>query len=329
MAAGPSPGFCADYRSFVHAHPDATLWHDPDFLEALAPVGARGGYCGVVLRDGGGAVTAAVPVYRKRRVDGVVATVPPLARYADPLTALPHGRGGEAQAVDVLRAAWRDCVSADHVLSPRAAHLAGALRVSCPGLGVRERDTYVVSLDDGLEAAHRRMSRSKRKRLRKAGAYWRTATIGLGAECRDVLAAPFRRQGLAVPYDEAVLSALAVALAPRGGFRIDAALHPDGTLGAAALVIADEGTAYALLSGSTDAARAHDGGSYALWRNVTAAAELGCRRLDFLGSDLPGPAQNRRDLGGVRETYVRVWLDRRWWTRAWRGRVLRTAVRRT
>ena len=319
MAAYLPAGFCADYRRFVAAHPDATLWHDPEVLRALEPPGERGAYHGVVVRDTSGQVAAAVPVYRKRRVDGTVATVPPLARYADPLTALPRDGGGEAQAVAVLREAWRDCVSVDHVLGSRAAPLVGALRAAFPGLGVRERATYLVPLDDGLDAAHRRVSRSKRKRLRKAEDYWQATDVGLSRACGDVLAAPFRRRGLAVPYDESVLQALAIALAPRGAFRIDAARHPDGTLGAAALVIADEGTAYALLSGSTDAARAYDGGSYVLWRNVAYAAERGCRRLDFLGSDLPGPAQNRRDLGGVRETYVQVWLDRRPWTRAWRA----------
>lgn len=315
-------GFGDDYRAFVAAHPGASLWHDPDFLTALAPPQTRGAYHGVVLRDASGTVTAAVPVYRKRRLDGLVATVPPLGRYADPLTAAPPGRGGEAQAVAVLREAWRGCVSVDHVLSPRATALLAPLRQACPGLRHRERTTYLASVADGMEPAWRAVAKGKRRQLRRAEAYWTLGTSGLTAEVLEVLRTPFRRQGLAVPYSEDVLRAVARDLAPGERFRVHTARHPDGVLGAAGVAVADGETVYALVSGSTAAARGHDGGSLMLWRHLRFAAATGRSRVDFLGSDLEGPGRNRRELGGRAAAYAQVWWDQRAWTRGlrwWRG----------
>lgn len=302
-------GFDAAYRRFVAAHPDAAVWHDPDFCEALAPPTLLSAYRGVTLTDARGEVLAAVPVYRKWRPWGRVLAIPPFGRYADPLTR-DGGAEGVAQAVAVLAKAFQGCTAVDHFLSPEASErLLPALRARMQGLEVLPRTTYRIAIDAPPEEIKRRASKDKRRQLRRAADYWTYRHEGLTPEVLDVLEATYARQGMRVPYQRAALQRLAVALAPSDGIAIGCARHPDGSLGAVSIAIAGARQVYCLLSGAREDARQQAGGSFVLSQAVDWAYASGRGQLDFLGSDLAGPGRNRKELGGVRGAYAHL----RWW----------------
>lgn len=311
----------AAYRDFVAGCPTATVWHRAELLTCFGREARHADWDAAVHRDAAGGIVAALPYYAKRRLDGRVVVMPAPIRYLGPVFDPAYAaRVGFAEAYRrVLAGLPTGLRSFDQAWSPAlpppAVALAGAQFRSAA------RPTYLVDLTGGAEALARRPNKSMRKRLRRAERYWRCTPEPLTADAHDVLEASVRREGVDVGYRRDALGEALGALGEAGVAHV--ARHPDGSIGAVSVAIADEGTGYCWLSGSTLRARDHDGGSYVLWCDVSWAQRRGCAQVDFLGSALPGPAENRRQLGGRRAEYPYVYRDAAPWTRAlrwWRTR---------
>ena len=294
------------YRAYVHAHAEATLWHDADFLAALVPPGERGAWL-YVAAERDGELVAVWPHYVKRRLDGRVVTVPPLARYADPL-------GGDAAFAKTGLAALTQGRAAVTLLLSPGQQLAGEHLPARTHL--RERTTYLASTAGGVAGMRTRVSKRMRRTLRKAGDHWTVAEVErLGTRELRILAEPFRRQGIAQPYADEVVARVAALLQPRGQLVAQVLLDPAGEAQAVGVALLDARRGYMWLNGSTDAARTHHGGTYVYWTNFLACAARGVPVIDCLGSELAGPAENRRQLGARPVGYLQVegrysWLAR-------------------
>ena len=309
------------YRAFVAACPTATVWHRAELLTCFGTEARGGDWDAAACRDGGGRLMAALPFYRKRRVDGRVVVMPAPVRYLGPVFDAAYVAAvGFAEAFRrVVAELPGDLRSFDQAWSPQLPPPGVALAAA--GFRSASRPTYLVDLTGGPEALARRPNKSMRKRLRRAERYWTCTPEALTGAAHEVLEASLRRAGVEVGYRREALDAALAALGEDGVVHV--ARHPDGEIGAVSVAIADAATGYCWLSGSTLRARERDGGSYVLWRDVCWAQARGCAQVDFLGSALRGPAENRRQLGGQLTTYPYVYRDGAVWTRAlrwWRGR---------
>ncbi len=312
--------FDAGYREFVVAQPGATLWHDPDFLEALAPDSDRSGW-NAALVEASGKIVGALPYFRKQRPDGWVVTLPALVRYCGPLVDSDWAEAvGPERAFDGIFGALPSGYRSFDQTWPR---LPGTIEFD--SFQYTTRTTHRIDLrGKTVPELQSDQSRNMRSDLRRAGRHFEIRFAeALSVDIHEALEAPFARQGIPVPYRRKSLEDTFALLRKRGRICCTCAYGPDGGLGAASLFVGGDYDAYALVTGSKAAARRYNGGSLVLWRGTTWALEAGMRQLDYLGSDHPGIAANLRHLGGQPAEYVHVHRDRAFWTKAlrrWRGR---------
>ena len=302
-------------RLYAEASAPRSLWSDPAFL---AGFGESRGAWHVQYVGPAGSPQLALPYFARATPLGAVVTLPPLLRYVEPLFV---GEPTPSVRARLLEAAI-EALSARHGLSTFSFTPETSALLPEDLSGLQWRPTYRVPLGEGVNTA-RLANKTMRRRLRRAREHWRLTTGPLTESVLEVLEAAFARQGIGVPYDRTVLAAHFAQLHASGQAVSHQCLDERGAVQAASVVIADERAAYCWVSGSTDAARAHDGGSLVLAADVAWAQATGRRWADFLGSALPGPAENRRQLGGERSRYAYVQRDRAWWAklrRRWRQR---------
>lgn len=312
--------FSAAYRAFVAGHAQATVWHDADLLECLTAHDSVHEWSGIELVIKGELV-GVLPICCKKRVDGLVITTPPLARYCSPLFEEVYLTtvGAEEAICSLLKATPNRYVSLDQQWHPST--FAQTLKTNC--VKVKELPTYKIKLPSTREEVMMLPRKKMRKTLRSASNYWTLAKVQLDEEGITLLGSPFVRQQKPVPFDgRAVLAAYNV-LSAKGQVVCHYAFDPQGILQGASVCIADAHTAYCWITGSSDEAREHSCGSFLLATEVLWAFEQGLKEVDFLGSALPGPAENRRHLGGVLHAYPHVYVDTNFMTktlRSWRMR---------
>ncbi len=309
-----------DYREFVAAHPQATVWHSAELVQALVLSDARLSmqYCQV---EEGGRIVGIWPLCIKRRQDGRVVTMPALMRYCSPLLEeVWLASVGESDALARLNGVLPEGIKSIDQDWPAGLDV-GPL--SNMGWAIRKRTTHLADLRDGAAALSARRSQQMRYDLRRAGERLHIQfTEQLNEADLQILQAPYARQGVALPYPEASLRAIMAALGPHGqavGVRVlDTAERMLGM----AILLRDTQSGYALLTGSSEAGRRWSAGSFALAAGIEWARTKGCERFDFLGSDTTSIADTFRRLGGVASSYTHVSHDCVFWTRAlrqWRG----------
>ena len=312
----------ATYRAFVAAQPGATIWHAPAMLEAVTSADERLSVDYVALEQAGRTVCV-LPFCRKARPDGWVVTVPPLLRYCGPLFDGEWLRGvGYTFALEllgqVLPAGYR---SLDQSWSP--ALPLGHVRAMTWPSGVVTRTTHLLDLRPGIDAIHAARAKQVRYDLRRARRLFDVkfhAQVSPGDH--DLLEAPYRRQGMAAPYDRAVVDRLAAVYGPAGQLACARISDAEGRPRAAAVYLADQTSGYAYLTGADEASRKYGLSNFAVSLGPEWAAGKGLTEFDFLGSDHPGIADTLRRLGGVPTSYGHVYRDTVPWTKAlrmWRG----------
>ena len=321
----PSLGPLARLRQLAAGHPQASIWHDIELLRGLLPDDGRHRLC-VAYVEVGEQTRACLPYCLREGLLGSVVTEPPLWRYSAPLFAADAGQEEQRELLlRLLDALPSSLGSIDLNLPPSAAHLLQGVDV--PGFLQRERSTYLANTARSEEELFARVSKRRRRHLRRAARYWAAVTVdALDSELHVILAAPFVRQGLRLPYDPERLDRILAALLPKGKALIHVLLHPDGRPGAVLVSLLSERDGYLWLAGDVEDARAEYGGHLVYWEGILGVQRSGRPQLDCLGSDLRGPAEQRRSLGAYRVPYVHVWRDRhvlRRVIRRWRGRKLK------
>ncbi|MFK8054901.1 MAG: GNAT family N-acetyltransferase [Saprospiraceae bacterium] len=308
--------FSSAYRDFIADHPEATVWHDADFLTCLTAHETTHDWSSVELSVDGDLV-GILPICTKKRVDGLVITTPPLARYCSPLfeEAYLAKVGAESAICSLLEALPKGYSSLDQQWHPSL--FAKASAASC--VEVKELPTYKIELPDTFEEVIMLPRKKMRKTLRSATKHWTLRQVQLDEEGIALLGSPFVRQQKPVPYDGRTVLAAYNLLSERGQAVCHYAYDPQGVLQGASVCLADAHTAYCWITGSSDEARDNSCGSFLLSTEVQWAFEKGLKEVDFLGSALPGPAENRRHLGGVLHSYPHVYVDANFMTKALRG----------
>ncbi len=313
----------AAYRAFVASQAGATVWHDADLLLALVSPARREqmDYAAVFERDrlGQERMVAVLPFCRKARLDGWVITMPPLMRYCGPLFDAEwlaarglHAALGEVWAV--LPKGYR-ALDQMWALSPEVLPVYPDWH-----LHVRRRLTHIAHLAVGVEQLSAAQSKQMRYDLRRAGKVFSVRhSQRLSAEALELLGEPYRRQGMAQPFDGESLGVLFDVFGERQQIVCTEIYNERSVLQACAIILADVTTGYALLTAVAEAARPLSGGSYALYQGVLWAMRRGCERFDFMGSETAGIADSFRRLGGKPASYSRVYEDTVVWTRAWRA----------
>ena len=313
MSSSPPSSLDAAYRDFVAQHPRAQVWHDADFLGALG-AGLSHGHWSYVNWTEAGELVGVLPYFRRQRFGISSITVPPLARYADPLFA-PHvvARQGVMSCVEqVLERLPRGMASVDLAWSPDVvADVSPTLILA--GLQVSLHPTYRLRLPPTAAELPSLFSSSTRKRYLRAQRQLQLKRGPLSQEGLDLLSTPYERQELSQPYDDRVLRAAFEHLRQQGHAIAHEAYDVDGQLLAASILLLDQQGAYSWVSGSSDAGRKHAAGSYLFAEEMRTAQERGHYNYDFLGSALPGPAANRRSLGGHLTHYVTWHREAGWW----------------
>lgn len=313
-------GFSPAYRAFVAAHPAATVWHDADFLECLtAHESIHDWSAAELIVDG--VLVGVLPICTKKRVDGHVITTPPLARYCSPLFRSAYLRSvGEKRAICALI----DCLPKGYVSLDQQWHptlYESTLEANC--VQTKELPTYKIELPKSLEEVIMLPRKKMRKSLRQAAEYWTLTQGKVNAEVLGLLKSPFHRQQLEVPFDDQPILSAFEYLESKEQAVCHFAHDPNGELQGATICLADNHAAYCWIAGSSEEARPYSCGSFLLATEVRWAFERGLQEVDFLGSALPGPAENRRHLGGTKHLYPHVYTDKTLLTkgiRSWRMR---------
>ena len=309
-------GFSQAYRAFVAGHPDATVWHDADFLECLAKADHWQGF----LVNEGDTCIGVLPAYLKPTKLGVSLTMPPLVRYMFPLVSPSLSKAKRNEALQALvNQAKAASAKLDFYWPPTLLEAANSIKA----VNLLERITYLGDTTGSADDLLGRANKSTRRRLRRAMEFFTVTRGPLAEDALTMLRAPFEKQGIPTPYNEQVLQRAFDVLFEKQMATCHRVLAPDGTLAAAAISLYDEQRLYLLVVGSrADLANAN-AGSLANFDMLRLSNELGLPQADFLGSMLPGPAENRRQLGGRPLSYPHLFADANLLTkslRSWRNR---------
>ena len=314
----------ASYRGFVAAQPHAGLWHEASFLTAIC-TGEPGAWAYASSRAEDGSLRAVLPYRRKRRPDGWTVHLPPLVRYCGPLLAASTTAPRRVY-LELLRGLPSGYVSFDQTWPPPSEGTVPpgyGVALADRGFGVSLRTTHLAALDGDESGLLARLGSSCRYEVRRAKRRLEVRAVTPTPVFHDCLEASLRRRGVAVPYRRESVDAAWLLLAPRGRAVCHAAYAATGDLVGASFAVADARTGYAMLSGARPEGRSLAAGTYVHYADMVWAQRGGCTRFDFLGSDDPGIALNRRRLGGRPTPYPHLYRDAAAWTQAlrwWRGR---------
>lgn len=303
-----------EYRAFVGAQAHANLWHDAEFLTA-ACVGEPGRWSYATARDEAAVLAGVLPYRRKRRRDGWTVHLPPLVRYSGPLLRRGADRRVYRQLLDAIPGGYVSFDQAWGPPGPGVPRLPYGAALAAGGFSVSLRTTHLTSLIGDVGAS---LAKGTRYEMRRANRLLTVREVEPDANVHECLEASLRRRDVAVPYRRESVDAIWASAAGSGRAVCHGVYLGTGELAAASFAVADEVTGYALLSGARDSGRKLSAGTYAHYADMLWAQRMGCARFDFLGSDDPGIALNRRHLGGVPTPYAQVYKDTRPWTRALR-----------
>ncbi len=309
-------GFSQTYRGFVAGHPDATVWHDANFLEALAEASHWQDF---QVNDGDTCI-GVLPAYLKPTKFGTSLTMPPLLRYMYPLVSPLLSHEARIEVIQsLIDQAKTASVKLDFYWPPALLEESKFIQ----GIELDERITYFGDTSGSADDLLGRASKSKRRLLRRAMEYFTVTRGDLVENSLEMLRRPFKNQGIPTPYDESTFRIAFNALHKQQKATCHRVIAPDGTIAAAAVSLHDDKQLYLLLVGSRSDLENTNAGSLANFDMLRLANEMGIAQADFLGSMLPGPAENRRQLGGKPITYPHLYADANLITkglRAWRKR---------
>lgn len=177
---------------------DATIFHDPRWLDGLLSIYPEFRPHHLVLRDGAGRLLGALPTVRVDRAGLRQYLSLPFGSYGTPLVAAGAGEPpGRIRAR--LVEAWRDLVNRPGVVRAHFAPLSRAGHDAAPALlpeGWRQAErTHVIPLTEGFDAIWtRRYDKENRTASRKAARLGVVVTLESDPAAADILEPLYRQQ---------------------------------------------------------------------------------------------------------------------------------------
>lgn len=279
------------------------LFDQPWWLDATAP-----GAWGEVLVREGDAVVARLPYVRKRRLGMTALTQPPLTQTLGPWVRLPDD-AGYARRLTVEMELMERLIAGlprfDRFQQQFSHRITNWLPFHWAGFSATVRYTYRIEDLTDLDAVLAGFRVNVRRFLRKAAGLVEVRDdLGLD-RFLELNAATFRRRGMAVPVDEALVRRLDAACERRGRRRILFAVDARGRVHAAEYVVWDERASYALMSGLDSELRDSGAGTLLKWEAIRHAATVS-EAFDFEGSVVPSIERFVRAFGGRQTPYLAV-----------------------
>lgn len=259
--------------------PTATLFQEPWWLDAAAP----GEWDEVIVRRGD-AVAARMPFVRRRRLGLTVLTMPALTPSLGPWMRPSDAKycnrlGDEKELLGELIDALPRFDLFQQTFAPEFVNW---LPFHWKGFRSSSFVTYRIAAARVEDVWADVMERTRRN-VRKAE---RSITVREDLSIDEFLRlnrAVFQRQGVDVPYSEAVVRRIDSACVARGARTLLAGVDSAGRTHAAVYIVNDSRVSYYLMGGSDPALRDSAATSLLLWTAVKRAMEAS-RIFDFEGS---------------------------------------------
>jgi hypothetical protein len=293
------------YRAFSASEPTLPIFSRGWWLDAVA-----GADCwDVAMVSKGGEVFATMPYTLRRRYRMTTLGQPSLTQKLGPWLRMFDGRPATrlAQEKDWMQALIDQLPAFDHFSQNWHYAQTNWLPFSWNGFAQTTRYTYVLhdlSAPDKIWAGFDRTVRAE----------CRKATERFKLQVRDDLPLEamltlnrktFERQGVAVPYPDALVRRIDAACRKRGRGRFFVAVDPEGRPHAANYMVWDEQCAYGLISGADPAFRNSGGASLCMWEAIRYASRE-TKKFDFAGSMMEPVEHFLRSFGAAQMPYSNV-----------------------
>jgi len=283
-----------------------TPFGQPWWLDAVAP-----GSWGEVVVERKGEVAARLPYVVKERFGLRVLTQAPLTRFLGPWTRPADGKYGHRIGVEkqLMSELIEGLPPHDAFHANFAPAISNWLAFHWAGFDATLHYTY--RLDDlaDLDAVRAGFEPNVRNQIRKAQRELKVRTDLELDPLLQITAKTFGRQGLPVPFDDALAVRLDRACRQRGVGTIIGAVDAQERVHAACFVVHDHGTSYLLYGGGDPELRSSQAGTLIIWEAIRLAAEAG-RQFDFLGSMSESFERRNRSFGARQAPYLYVSRER-------------------
>jgi lipid II:glycine glycyltransferase (peptidoglycan interpeptide bridge formation enzyme) len=279
-----------------------TIFEQPWWLDAVAP----DAWDAVeILR--GGEIAARLPYVVKQKRGLKALTMPPLTLtlgpWLKPSTAKYANQLSEQK--ELMTSLIEQLPPCDYFSQYFHHSVTNWLPFYWRGFEQTTRYTYVIEALEDLEQVWEQLSKTVRRKIRKAEKQVAVRT-DLGIErFLDINALTFKRQGLDVPYGRDVVRRLDAACAKHQASRMFFAEDARGRIHGVLYFVWDRNSAYALLGGGDPELRNSGADSLLTWEAIRFAATM-TKRFNLAGSMIESIEHFNRPFGGVQTPYFHV-----------------------
>jgi hypothetical protein len=283
-----------------------TPFEQPWWLDAVAP-----GRWGEAVVHRHGEVAARLPYLRKERFGLTVLTQAPLTRFVGPW--MRPAQGKYEKRLGVERELMGELIEQLPRFDVYRGNFAPAVTNWLPfhwaGFDATPRYTYRLDDLSDPDRVWGELGGNVRSRVRKAGT---DVELRTDVSLDDVLRINrrlFERQGLCMPFDEALAHRLDAACHARGARQIVAAVDARERVRSALYLVRDAATTYLLYGGTDPEFRSTGVNSLVVWEAIRCACETS-RSFDFLGSMIESVERVNRSFGARQVPYLFVTKQR-------------------
>ncbi|HYD60714.1 MAG TPA: GNAT family N-acetyltransferase [Noviherbaspirillum sp.] len=293
------------YREFCAKETSIPIFSRDWWLDAVA--GEDGWDVALVVKDS--TVLASMPYVRQRRFGMTVLTQPPLTQKLGPWIRQTPGKISTrlAHEKEMMHSLIEQLPPFDHFSQNWHYAYTNWLPFSWSGFSQTTRYTYVLDDLVHTEQIWKMLECNIRNHCKKA-------VSRFGLDVRDDLPlsdflylnrATFQRQGMNVPYTDALVERIDKACAERSCRKCFIAVDRDGRRHAGLYVVWDDDTAYGLMAGAEPSLRNSGANSLCHWEAIKHASTL-AQRFDFSGSMLEPVERFFRHFGATQIPYFNI-----------------------
>lgn len=292
------------YRQFCEQESSIPIFSKAWWLDSVA-----GDEWDVCIVEKGDQILATLPFVVRKRFGLTVLTMPALTQNLGPWLRPSTAKYAKrlSQEKDLLQALYEQLPAHAHYAQNWHHRRTNWLPLYWQGYEQSTRYTYVVHLDEGLEAAWQAIDSSYRNKVRKAE---KLVTVHSDMKIDDFFAInekTFNRQGIAIPYSLDFLIKHHEILAHNNAAKIFYAVDEDGKTHSALYLTWDEQSSYVHMVGEDPDLRNSGAGILLIWEAIKFTFEnLKLNRFDFEGSMLEPVERVRRDFGAIQTPYFAI-----------------------
>jgi hypothetical protein len=279
-----------------------TIFEQPWWLDAVAP-----NAWGAIEVPRGDGIVARLPYVVKRKWGLTALSMPPLTLTLGPWLAPSTAKYANqlSQQKELMTSLIEQLPPCDYFSQHFHHSVSNWLPFYWRGFEQTTRYTYVIEGLDDLDRVWDQLSKTVRRKIRKAEKEVAVRT-DLGIErFYDINALTFKRQGLDVPYSRDVVRRLDAACTKHQACRVFFAEDARGRIHAVQYFVWDKNSAYALMGGGDPELRNSGAHSLLMWEGIRFAATV-AQKFNFGGSIIEPIERYVRDFGGVQTSYFHV-----------------------